>query len=116
VSTVCPNTRLRAALRDSVSTTIRRINLAAPDDGDRQGLEILTGVLADGLAAVQAACAEVLAGGACSAEVVLNIRNRRRQPSAPAPIPTPESLRLRHEPAADCSRYDRARGAGHGAP
>ena len=89
-----------------------RSRLAAHDDGDRQMVEILTAVPADGLPAVEAACAEALAGGACSADVVLNILNRRRQPSAPAPIATPESLRLRHEPAADCSRYDRLRGAG----
>jgi hypothetical protein len=93
-----------------------RVRLADHDDGDRQMVEILTAVLADGLAAVEAACAEALVGGACSADVVLNILNRRRQPSAPAPIPTPASLRLRFEPVADCTRYDRLRGAGHGAP
>ena len=93
-----------------------RARLASHDDGDRQMVDILTAVLADGLAAVEAACAEALAGGVCSADVVLNILNRRRQPSAPAPILTPASLRLRHEPMADCTRYDRLRGAGHGAP
>ena len=93
-----------------------RARLAGHDDGDRQMVEILTAVLADGLAAVEVACAEALAGGACSADVVLNILNRRRQPAAPAPIETPESLRLRFEPVADCARYDRLRGAGHGAP
>jgi len=67
-------------------------------------------------AAAKAACAEALANGACSADVVLNILYRRRQPAAPAPIPTPESLCLRFEPAADCSRYDRLRGRDHGAP
>ena len=77
---------------------------------------ILAAVPTDGLAAVEAACAEALADGACSADVVLNILNRRRQPAAPAPIQTPESLRLRYEPVADCTRYDRLRGAGHGAP
>ena len=79
-------------------------------------VEILTAVLADGLAAVEAACAEALAGGVCSADVVLNILNRRRQPSETAPIPTPANLRLRFEPVADCTRYDRLRGVGHGAP
>ena len=93
-----------------------RVRLAGHDDGDRQMVEILTAVLEDGLAAVEAACAEALVGGACSADVVLNILNRRRQPAAPAPIQTPESLRLRIEPVADCTRYDRLRGAGHGAP
>ena len=93
-----------------------RARLAAHDDGDRQMVAILAAVPADGLAAVEAACAEALAGGTCSADVVLNVLNRRRQPTAPAPIPTPESLRLRFEPVADCTRYDRLRGADHGAP
>ena len=31
-------------------------------------------------------------------------------------IETPENLRLRFEPVADCARYDRLRGTGHGAP
>ena len=93
-----------------------RVRLAGHDDGDRQMVEILTAVLADGLAAVEAACAEALAGGVCSADVVLNILNRRRQPSETAPIPTPANLRLRFEPVADCTRYDRLEGVGHGAP
>jgi transposase len=92
-----------------------RTRLTAHGDGDKQMVEILAAVLADGLEAVEAACSEALAGGTCSADVVLNILSRRRQPSAPAPIPTPASLRLRHEPMADCSRYDRLRGAGYGA-
>ena len=91
-----------------------RVRLAGHDDGDRQMVEILSAVLTDGLATVDAACAEALAGGACSADVVLNILSRRRQPCAPEPILTPESLRLRHEPVADCSRYDRLTGISHG--
>ena len=86
---------------------------------------LLTGRLVDAAEALQlglvsqvveAACVEALEGGVCSADVVLNILGRRRQPSAPTTIPTPERLRLRHEPVADCGRYDRLRGAGHGAP
>ena len=64
--------------------------------------------------AVEAACAEALESGACSADVVLNILARRRQPAPPASIPTPEGLSLRHRPVADCQRYDRLREAGHG--
>ena len=60
----------------------------------------------DGLEAVEAACAEALAEGACSHDVVLNILARRRQPAPPAPIPTPVDLRLRLEPTADCARYE----------
>ena len=92
-----------------------RSRLAGHNDGDRQMVDILAAVLTDGLAAVDAACAEALAGGACSADVVLNTLNRRHVPCAPEAILTPESLRLRHEPVADCSRYDRLRGIGHGA-
>jgi hypothetical protein len=47
-----------------------------------------------------------------SADVILNILARRRDPVAPITIITPEALRLRHEPAADCARYDRLRRAG----
>ena len=57
-----------------------RAKLAAHDDGDRQMVDILTAVLADGLPAVEGACAEALAAGAFSADVVLNILSRRRQP------------------------------------
>ena len=47
--------------------------LSARDDGDRQFVKVLAAVLEDGLEAVEAACAEALDSGACSADVVLNI-------------------------------------------
>ena len=80
-------------------------------DGDRQMVEILGAVLGDGLPAVEAACAEALAEGVHSADVILNILARRREPAPPATIMTPEALRLTHEPAADCGRYDDLRRA-----
>jgi hypothetical protein len=86
-----------------------RRRLAAAGDGDRQMVDILAAVLSDGLAAVEAACAEALREGVHSADVVLNILARQRQPPAPVTILTPEALRLRHEPAADCARYDSLR-------
>jgi len=89
---------------------IRR-KLKGVPDGDRQMVEILSAVLTDGLAAVEAACAEALAEGVHSADVVLNILARRREPAPPATIMTPEALRLTHEPAADCGRYDNLRRA-----
>ena len=92
-----------------------RARLTGHDDGDRQIVKILAAVLEDGLEAVEAACAEALACGACSADVVLNILARHRQPPPPPAIPTPEGLQLRHQPVADCRRYDRLREAGHGA-
>ena len=72
---------------------------------------ILSAVLTDGLAAVEVACAEALAEGVHSADVVLNILARRREPGPPLTITTPDALRLRCEPAADCARYDRLRRA-----
>ena len=92
-----------------------RTRLAARDDGDRQFVRILAAVQEDGLEAVEAACAEALACGTCSADVVLNILARQRQPAPAATVPTPEGLQLRHQPVADCRRYDSLRGAGHGA-
>jgi hypothetical protein len=88
-----------------------RRKLAGADDGDRQMVDILTTVLSDGLPAVEAACSEALRDGVHSAAVILNILARRREPSAPITIMTPASLRLRHEPTADCARYDSLRRA-----
>ena len=87
-----------------------RRKLAGAEDGDRQMVTILTAVLSDGLGAVEAACAEALCQNVHSADVILNILARRREPAtAPLTIVTPEALRLRVDPAADCSRYDRLR-------
>jgi hypothetical protein len=89
-----------------------RRKLKGSDDGDRQMVKVLAAVLSDGLAAVEAACAEALADGVHSADVVLNILSRRREPGPAVTILTPEALRLQHLPIADCARYDRLRGVG----
>ena len=80
-------------------------------DGDRQMVEILGAVLSDGLPAVEAACTEALGEGVHSAGVILNILARRRDPDPPVTIMAPDALRLTHEPAADCTRYDNLRRA-----
>jgi hypothetical protein len=72
-------------------------------------VEILGAVLTDGLAAVEVACAEALHDGVHSSDVVINILARRREPGAAVTILTPDALRLRHEPTADCARYDSLR-------
>jgi hypothetical protein len=92
-------------------TALERVRrrLAGAADGDRQMVDILTAVLSDGLAAVEAACAEALREGVHSADVVLNILARQREPPPPVTILTPDALRLRHEPATDCARYDSLR-------
>jgi transposase len=86
-----------------------RRKLKGSDDGDRQMVKVLSAVLSDGLAAVEAACAEALAGGVYSADVVLNILSRRREPGPAPTILTPAALQLRHLPLADCARYDSLR-------
>ena len=63
-------------------------------------------MLSDGLPAVEAACLEALREGVHSADVIINILARHREPQPPITISTPEALRLRHAPAADCTRYD----------
>jgi hypothetical protein len=89
-----------------------RRKLVGAADGDRQFVDVLTAVLSDGLPAVEAACQEALGQGVHSADVILNILARRREPAAPiTTIVTPDALRLRHAPAADCARYDRLRRA-----
>jgi hypothetical protein len=88
-----------------------RRKLAGSDDGDRQMVKILAAVLTDGLPAVEAACAQALAEGVHSADVVLNILARRRDPGPAPPIHTPAALSLRHAPVADCARYDALRSA-----
>ena len=89
-----------------------RRRLKGSDDGDRQVVKILSAVLSDGLAAVEAACGEALADGVHSADVVRNILARHRDPGPVAPVLAPAALRLRQAPVADCARYDRLRRAG----
>jgi hypothetical protein len=90
---------------------IRR-KLAGIDDGGRQMVDILAAVLTDGLPAVEAACAEALAQNVHSADVILNILARRRDPGPVPAIQAPEGLRLQHAPVADCARYDNIRRIG----
>src|SRR5579872_1489243 len=83
-----------------------RRKLSGSHDGDRQMVKILAAVLTDGLPAVEAACVQALAEGVHSADVVLNILARQRDPRPSEPIQTPAALTLRHVPLADCARYD----------
>src|SRR4051794_3278885 len=86
-----------------------RRKLAGSDDGDRQMVAILATVLTDGLPAVEAACAQAISEGVHSSDVIINILARQRDPGPAATILTPEALRLRHAPVADCARYDQLR-------
>ena len=86
-----------------------RRKLAGSDDGDRQMVAILATVLTDGLPAVEAACAQAMSEGVHSSDMVINILTRQRDPGPAATILTPDALRLRHAPVADCARYDQLR-------
>lgn len=94
-------------------------------------VQILSMIPADGLGAVEAACAEALKEGAPAAAVVLNILARRaegapparREPPPPLTIATPDASRCKRasgttrltcEPVADCKRYDSLRRPEHG--
>ena len=82
----------------------------ASTDGDRQMVDILTAVLTDGLAAVEAACAEALAAGIASADVILNILARQQRACATGAIHdagAPAAAGM--PPLADCARYDSLR-------
>jgi transposase len=86
-----------------------RHKLAGSNDGDRQMVAILATVLTDGLPAVEAACAQAMSEGVHSSDVIINILARQRDPGPAATILTPDALRLRHAPLADCARYDQLR-------
>jgi hypothetical protein len=94
-------------------TALERVRrkLTGSDDGDRQMVKILAAVLTDGLPAVEAACLQALSEGVHSADVVINILARQRDPGPATTILTPDALRLRHAPTADCARYDQLRSA-----
>jgi hypothetical protein len=66
-----------------------RRKLAGSDDGDRQMVKILAAVLTDGL--LEKACVQALSEGVHSADVILNILARQRDPGPPMTI---ESLPL----------------------
>jgi hypothetical protein len=69
-----------------------RRKLQGSDEGDRQIVKVRSAVLTDGLAAVEAACAEALTDGVHSYGVVLNILWRHRDPEPASTILTPDAL------------------------
>ena len=69
-----PRSRTGCCRRRSIASAA---SSPAPTDGDRQMAKILATVLSDGLVAVESACAEALAEGVSSADVIINIVSRR---------------------------------------
>ena len=81
-------------------------------DGDRQFVKILARVPEDGIAAVADACADPLEAGIANGDVVIAILARKRQPPIPPSITTPDALKLKAEPIADCALRHSAQGKG----
>jgi hypothetical protein len=100
--------RTRSGGRGQALTQVRA-KLKAHADADRPSVKVLGAVLEHGLAAVETACAEALGAGIASGDVILTVLARQRQPAAAPSITTPDALRLRIDPAANCGRYDSIR-------
>jgi len=83
-----------------------RLKLRGHADGDRQFVKILAAAPDHGVAAVEAACVEALQAGIASGDVIVAILARQRQPPPAPSITTPDALKLKAEPVADCARYD----------
>jgi transposase len=87
-------------------TEMRQL-LSRKPDGDRQFVGILSVIAIYGLDEVAAACAEAIASGTASRDVVLNILTRTLDEPAVTPCEMPPHLPLlRAKPTADCHRYD----------
>jgi hypothetical protein len=81
-------------------------------DGNRETVAILATVVTDGLRGRWTPPAPQRSpNGVHSADIILNILARRRDPGPPITILTPDALRLRHAPDRRCARYDRLRRA-----
>jgi len=76
-------------------------------DWDHQFVSILKSVPIYGLEAVEQACRHALKLSTVSKEVVLNILHRHQDIGPATVIDLPGRLVLKHEPIADCRRYER---------
>ena len=86
-----------------------RAKLKSHAGGDRQFVKVLGAVPDHGLEAVEAACAEALEADIAGGDVIPAVLARRLQPPPPPGIATPDALRLKIEPAADCAHHDSMR-------
>lgn len=87
-----------------------RSKLARMPGGDRQFVEILAAVAAEGIEAVAVACELALEAGVASSDYVLNAVHRLKAPQRSGEVATPETLKLKDEPRADLARYDKLLG------
>jgi len=75
--------------------------------GDKECVSILQTIESFGLEAVSVSCELALENQVISANYILNVVNRLRPTgNLPSLIPTPDTLKLQHEPQANCDRYE----------
>ena len=87
-------------------TEMRKL-LSSKPDGDRQFVAILSVIAVYGLDEVATACAEAIADGIASRDVVFNILTRSLEEPEVSPCKMPPHLpELKAVPLADCRRYD----------
>ena len=82
-----------------------RGHLMKQPSGDRAFVRILLAITHHGLEAVTVACDLALGDKIISSDYVLHLLGRLC-PSPVVVVQTPDTLKLTHEPLADCSRYD----------
>jgi transposase len=74
--------------------------------GDRQCVSVLQAIQSFGLEAVSVSCELALENQIISADYILNVLNRLRPTGNNSSLPTPDKLKLQHEPQANCGRYE----------
>jgi transposase len=81
--------------------------------GDKAFVELLLLAGSSGLDSLEVACQLAIEQGTVTGAVVLNELRRLLEPSRLSSIDVPESIQLKTNPIADCSRYDHLREAHH---
>lgn len=92
----------------SLPTSIERVRkkLLKQPRGDRAFVDILLAMREHGSEILTVACELTLEHGTVSSAIVLNHVHRLAHPDKQKSVDVPDSLALKTEPAADCSRYD----------
>lgn len=80
--------------------------LMAKEGGDRESAEILLAMNEFGIEVVTVACELAISDSAINRDYIFNVMSRLTESEPPEEIETPDSLKLRDEPKANCSKYD----------
>ena len=91
-----------------------KAHLLKQPKGDRAFVEILLALREHGSELLSVACELALEHRTVTAAVVLNYVHRLSTPTPIRSLPVPDNLALRHEPQANCARYDQLREDHHG--